>query len=145
MHCFKLKPPHSALGMNAFHYFLIFAKVDLGVFFWQIIFLVKMRSLSSLVKLIHLIYSSSGGGGGSVHAPLQLLFDWGRGVFSSCFGDLIAVVFEQGLCSWFCCFQNPCHAWIWATEKSQWLMITGGKMDHLGRTGMEEHGPSLCL
>jgi hypothetical protein len=49
--------------MNAFHYFLIFAKVDLGVFFWQIIFLVKMRSLSSLVNLIHLIYSSSGGGG----------------------------------------------------------------------------------
>lgn len=44
--------------MNAFHYFLIFAKVDLEGFFQQIIFLVRMRSLSSLVSLEHQISSS---------------------------------------------------------------------------------------
>lgn len=37
MHCSKLKHANTAVGMNAFHYFLIVARVDLEGLFWQII------------------------------------------------------------------------------------------------------------
>lgn len=57
-HCFKLKQSHSALGMNALHYFLIFAEVDLEGFFPADNFLVRMRSLSTLVYLMHQTSSS---------------------------------------------------------------------------------------
>lgn len=60
------------------------------------------------------------------------------------FAELTAAVLQQisaaGLL-----ISEPRHACIWTIEKSQWLVIPRGKMDHLGTTGMKEHGPSLWL
>lgn len=102
--------------------------------------MVRMRSLSSLVYLIHEICSSYGGGISRRSSTVALI----RVVVSldPVFAELTAFVLQQisaaGLL-----ISEPLSGLH--MEKSQWLMISREKIDHLSTTGMKEHGPSLWL
>lgn len=78
-------------------------------------FLLRMRSLSSLVYLMHQTSSSDGMAVGPDHAPRRLLFDSVVVSFRSCLWWPPVSVFQEGSCSWNVNFRARvmlAHGWL---------------------------------